>query len=440
MKRFFTIIALSVFLVCGLASCDTTTGEDQVVYSDAAYLSTLRLGTLKRTMHTTSPSGGDSTYTASVSLANMPMVIDHNGGRIYNARPLPVGTDLSAVNFSAIGASGLVAIKSIVSGIDTAFTTADTFDVRQPREVFVISTSGKTRHTYTLSLTVAQEAQDSLLWTAVPTGTSFNGLDAPRLVAVGDTLHLFGLRGSVAQHYTSTDGALWHTATATGLSPTALPAIVGQGATLWTVEAGLLSRSVDGGRTWERVNTSFEPQSLLGVSSAKVYVQATDHKVYALTTGDAELVAVTEAEGLPTAQNNSVLLPVAGGMAQQLVAVGRNADGQVVAYTKYENLPGNTSAFYPLKNDGSKAKALPLWGSLHVASSGRTLLAVGLAQGMPQMYYSHDAGLTWQEGATYRLPQDHVATSGVAFTSDAKGRLWLISTTLSQVWYADRGQ
>lgn len=441
MKRILSLITLAAVVVAGLNSCgSTTTGEDEVQRSDAAYLSTLKLGVLKRTLHTTSSTGDDSSYMASISLINMPMVIDHNAGLLYNARPLPVGTDLSRVNFSAIAGSGLVGIKSIVSGIDTAFTPKDTFDLRQPREVFVVSTSGKARHTYRLSLTVAETATDSVVWAAVPMQTDLQALTQPRLVAVGDTLHLFGQEVGGLAHYTSTTGEAWLRQSLTGLTPAALPTIMAQGDTLWAAEAGALSRSTDAGRTWQNVSTTFVPAALLGTSSAGAYVAANDQRVYVVNGTAATTVAVEQPRRLPLTQNNSAILTAQSATtAPRLIVVGRNAMGDMVTFTKQEGLLGASATLYPLISDFSNGYSLPQWTNLHLAAQGRTLLAVGLESATPALAYSRDGGLTWQRGGAYILPQNMMPTAGIAFASATEGRLWLVSTTTNQVWRGQQG-
>ena len=97
MKHFTDSLILFLVACLCLSACS---GSDDVSYAGSSsdcYISAFTLGQLRRTVHTTSSTGQDSTYTISFSGSLYPMAIDQRQQTITNTEPLPMNTRLSAV-------------------------------------------------------------------------------------------------------------------------------------------------------------------------------------------------------------------------------------------------------------------------------------------------------------------------------------------------------
>ena len=89
--------------VCGvltamllLASCMKSKDNSASLYKDTA-ITSFSLGTMKRSVHTTSSTGADSVYKVNVAGSDYKFSIDQLNHRIFNVDSLPIGTDVSKV-------------------------------------------------------------------------------------------------------------------------------------------------------------------------------------------------------------------------------------------------------------------------------------------------------------------------------------------------------
>ena len=76
-----------------MTACDPSSDAEYIPSRDCL-ITSVTMGTLKRTLHTKGSQGQDSTYTVSVNGALYPIYIDQVENRIYNADSLPVGTNV----------------------------------------------------------------------------------------------------------------------------------------------------------------------------------------------------------------------------------------------------------------------------------------------------------------------------------------------------------
>ena len=159
---------LSALLLLALSSClKSNDDEEQVYYHDTA-LTSFKLGTLKRILHTTSSSGEDSTYSSTVLGAAYAFTIDQQKGLVYNVDSLPVGTDVSKVIFTASTKNS----GSLVLNLRTkdgqrdslkVYSTTDSIDFTNPVEFRVYNQSGTTYRKYSRGSGAQAERQHFLL-------------------------------------------------------------------------------------------------------------------------------------------------------------------------------------------------------------------------------------------------------------------------------------
>ena len=163
---------LSALLLLALSSClKSNDDEEQVYYHDTA-LTSFKLGTLKRILHTTSSSGEDSTYSSTVLGAAYAFTIDQQKGLVYNVDSLPVGTDVSKVIFTASTKNS----GSLVLNLRTkdgqrdslkVYSTTDSIDFTNPVEFRVYNQSGTTYRKYMVEVRAHKQNGNIFRWKQV---------------------------------------------------------------------------------------------------------------------------------------------------------------------------------------------------------------------------------------------------------------------------------
>ena len=165
MNKGFYLLVLSVLT---LSSCLNGDDEEQVYYYDTA-LTAFKLGSLSRTMHTTSSTGEDSTYTTTVAGSAFAFTIDQQKGLVYNVDSLPIGTDVSKVVFTATtkNSGSFVLNLRTKDGLRdslTVYSGTDSIDFTKPLECRVYNQSGTAYRKYMVDVRVHQQNGDDFHW------------------------------------------------------------------------------------------------------------------------------------------------------------------------------------------------------------------------------------------------------------------------------------
>ena len=166
MKRFLQAFCGLVVALSMLTSCLSSSDEDTTTYNDVV-ITSFKLGTLNRYLHTTSKSGADSVFKATYSASNFKMNIDQLNDTIYNADSLLVGTDVAHVVCTVTTKnSGIVFLKSMTSDSLTYFSSgSDSVDFTRPRVFRVYANDGSCFRDYKVSVTASQQTAGTFLWT-----------------------------------------------------------------------------------------------------------------------------------------------------------------------------------------------------------------------------------------------------------------------------------
>lgn len=160
--------ALLLAVVAGLSSC--LKGDDtEVVYYDDTAVTAFTLGTVTRTLHTTSSTGEDSTYTASVTGSRYAFSIDQQQGLIYNVDSLPVGCDVSHVLATITTKnSGTVILNPRTSdGTQDSlvlYSSTDSIDFSEPLELQVYNNARTAYRKYTVEVRVSRQESNVFAW------------------------------------------------------------------------------------------------------------------------------------------------------------------------------------------------------------------------------------------------------------------------------------
>jgi len=153
-----------------MTSCLNSEDKEIVYYNDTA-ITDFTLTTVNRYIHTTSKSGNDSVYKKTIS-DPVTFYIDHYNKKIWNADSLYADCDLSHVLASiSTKNSGMVAIKSLISDTLFTYSTTDSLDFSQPREIRIYAQDGTNYRAYQVTVNKHQMATDKLLWEQMPAGS-----------------------------------------------------------------------------------------------------------------------------------------------------------------------------------------------------------------------------------------------------------------------------
>ncbi|MBR0180290.1 MAG: hypothetical protein IJK09_01950 [Prevotella sp.] len=171
-KRYIFSLCLMLLSAISMTSCLKDNDSSDVTYYDDAAITAFTLTTVNT--YTTTTSSDGTTKTTKATLSTKPVfVIDHNNLQIYNPVGLPETCDLKHVVVSiSTKNSGQVGIKSLKSDSLYVYSSTDSIDFTQPRELKVFSQSGAFNRTYTVTFNTKQSTSASVTWTSVDAGSS----------------------------------------------------------------------------------------------------------------------------------------------------------------------------------------------------------------------------------------------------------------------------
>lgn len=463
MKRIilpFVILFSALFIMVSCLNTDDVT--DVVYYRDTA-ITSFTLGTLNRTVWTTSSKGEDSSYVAEITGSNYKFYIDQTKREIYNPDSLPKGTDIAHVLVTVTSKNGgIVVIKDTDSDSISYVRSTDSIDFTQPREFQVYSYDGMVHRTYKVSVNAHKEEPDSFNWRNTGTYQDFRTLTGMKAVTTGGRLLVFGCDGSSTAVYSSPlDGNTSWTKVNTGitLDAEAYKSIIVKDGQLYTLNGGQVVTSADAA-TWQTVGTA-QLTRLLGASRGKMYAIDTDGRMAMSedngTTWTADNIN-GDADMLPTENMTAACLPLeTDDNAEYIIICGnRNLtahpeDSVAMVWNKIEEYSTDSEQHSWTNCNDNNGYRLPRLSSLSMTAYNNVLLAIGgrgqgtsTATAFSHIYVSEDKGLTWHEKGMYYLPDDNDSddnetfTNGgsdvCAMTADGDNFLWIICGGTGEVW------
>ncbi len=443
MKTLVNIVCM-LLTMAGLTSCLGADEDDAVYYNDAA-ITSFSLGTLNRTMHTTSTAGEDSTYTTTVTGSDYTFCIDQTNRLIFNTDSLPLGTDAEKV-VCTIGTknSGVVVFKNVDSDTLKYYTSTDSLDFTQPREVRVYATDGQSYQAYTVKVNVHQQDGDVFGWTRLPDCSPLAVLTGMKALTLGKRVFVFGSDGETTKGFATDDGSGW-----TALSPDvnmlwtagAYRQTVANADSIYVLNGDVLLRTADGNR-WNEIGRTTAITQLVGASKKELYGMTADHRLMVSRDGGHEWQTETTDAGtslLPSEAVATVCYPMSMADSTDYVIMAGNspayADAAVVwrkiAEYGYHSEPGQWAY---VEVTGNRYR-LPQLDNLVLMPYDDGVLAVGTVNGnFTTVYQSRDNGITWKKNKYYQLP-DGFDTSVTRFAATSDGvNLWLFGGKNGEVW------
>ena len=367
-------IGLLLMTVAMMMSCLNSSDSDSTSYTDAA-ISSFSIGNLQRTIHTTSSTGADSTYTTTVSGALYDFEIDQTGCRIFNPDSLPMGTDVSRVlvSMSAYN-NGTILIKDVASDTLRFYNSTDSLDFTKPRIITALSNDGQGTRNYTVNINVYQEDPNAFVWKLMSNDWSPEKTDDAEDDLPPGIKCILG-RSTNEEYALSTDNRMM---------------VLNDGSTEW--EEDLLNDDASLLPT-EDVSLVCYPMALTpntdyvliaGNRDAKAYPQETIARVWRKTVDNDE-----------------------------------QAERGVWTY---------------MERPADALYQLPRMENLSLIYYDDSILAFGMP--FTDIYQSRDNGITWKVGETYQMPKDfdYVKTTSVKVVVDDDNYIWLYCSGSGQLW------
>lgn len=455
MRKFFSPLCVLIATAFLFSAC--LSSDEETTYSDTA-ITSFTLGTLNRYVHTTSSTGTDSVYKATLTGSYYNFYIDQNGRQIYNPDSLPIWTDNSRV-VCTIGTknAGIVVYKSFTSDSCAYYSSTDSIDISKPREFRVYSSDGKAYRKYTIHVNVHQELPDSFIWNKIAVNDIFANLSGMKAIELNGNILLFGSNGSETNIYSTaiSDGKQWTAVNSgTAFDADAYKNVITQKGTVFVKSNGNILKSANG-TEWNVITSNSEIKQLLGASTTELY--ATNSSNYILCSRDGGATwtkdSMDESSSLVPTKDISYCCTASNtnDSTDRITIIGNRSeteypsDSTSFIWNKIVEYSSNASAGvweYFGKADDNYVVYAPRLNNLNVVEYDSGLLAFGgdgigasTAKAFSHFYQSRDNGLTWKNNTKYYFPSDFIS-SKTAFTSvtDSNNNLWIICGNSGQVW------
>ena len=456
MKNRLMTLGLLLSVLTMLTACLGEDDTETVTYNDTA-ITAFSLGTLTRTMHTTSSTGEDSTYTASVKGSNYAFSIDQQRGLIYNTDSLPVGTNVKRVLCTISTKNSGTAILNVrtKNGLKDSLVTyssTDSLDFTNPMELRVYAYSGIAYRKYTITVNVHQQDGDEFCWTKVlDQEPNFAQTERMRMFSAGDKPYLFlkdngsTVMYDLKQHIMDVQQEYPSTATLS-LSASAFDNAVSNGSMLYVLEKEI--------RKLHCINAStHESQEGCDTTAVDRLIGASSKEIYALSKQGTLLVSTdncqswveesldNDAELLPEQNISCTVHTLRTNQNMERVELIGSVPGRAnaVVWMKVvdRDVPG--AGQWMLVSNGTatgNAHMLPASQAQSVLAYDNQDLAFGYNDegGLGDILLSSDGGINWMTDEAYVWPADAAGQGVIAAAVDNNNYLWMVLGGTGQVW------
>lgn len=421
--------------------------QEEEVGNDYCYISNVSLGSLKRTIYTTSTQGEDSTYTVTLDASTFPMSIDLKKRVIENIDSLPYGTRTNAVLVN-VTYRGIIAYRQDGDAEWFTYSSSDSINCSAPVEFVVFSTNGLGECHYTLKVNVHKQDGSRFEWNKQADCADLTQLQERKLAFCNGKLVMMGkdANGNVlCATRTTQSNSAWSVTTVSGMDNADINTLqaVGGSALLMNTSEGTLMNSNDG-INWTAMTETVAGLKLVGASTGCLYAIADGKLQSSNDNGATWNDEKTDSEGslLPDGQVNMIQCSQENGYTR-LVLMGNNAnltDQKTSVWSKAWN--GQTSESnaewmyynHTLENNALLSQMSPLFAYAYdkgiVAFGGAS--NDGQEKALSRMLYSPDFGVTWSN-AEYELPSElEGCQDAIASTIDGDNFIWIVAG--KQTW------
>lgn len=441
-KTYIYPILLILAAIMLLPSC--VVDNEEVTPDEYCYISSFRIGTLKRTIYTVNEEGEDSAYTVTFSGDLYPMSIDQRTLTIENRDSLPYGTRVKAA-LATIDYNGVLVYKEAEDEEWRSYSASDSIDFSAPVEFAVYSSSGNSKRTYKVKLNVHKQDGKRFVWNSLAESNEIEALTERKLIANNDNLIMMGktAMGAVVCATRPTDmTSNWTVSATTGAGMADVSSLQTDlnGLMMMSTTTGAILQS-ENGIDWLPITDVKDGRKLVGYGYGYLFA-ITNGKLESSYNQGADWADENlddEETRLPDS-NCTLIQCLQSNGYQRLVLAGNNAsatDKNVEVWSKawiepisYE--PDVKWMYYPHTADNKFL--CPQMDPLFILPYNNGIIAFGGAsrdgksKAFESMLYSPDYGLTWKEDSELMLPsQLKGCTDLAAATVDHDNFIWIVA-------------
>lgn len=455
MKLYFRFFGWLVALLVLCTSCMNSSDNTITTYSDAA-ITSFSVGTLNRTMHTTSSTGEDSVYTTTVDCSGYAFSIDQLKHEIFNVDSLPVGIDATRVLCTlATYNSGTAIVKGRTDDeSDVYFSSSDSLDLSVKRIIRVYSSDGTAYNDYTVTLNVHQQDPDEFQWHNGGAYSEWASLTSVKCFFVDhDHLYVAGLDGNATKVFRWYKNAADEPAVEAVSQTFSADALNNMAATadgLLVLSDGVLYQvkgaddcTVVEGASLSRLLGALH-YAVLGVSQDQQLVRwDTRETEWTADEGDAiEYLPTENVATLTYVKTSSSNQTTASEVEYVMLAGNRSAtaypdDRGTVVWGRTADISDLVNPYYGewtyMAWDSNNYLYLPKIDHLSLVAYDNKVLAFGLKGGENVVYESSDGGIFWRTGSI-ELPADVASGQPIAASSLLNGILVLVEEGTGRLW------
>ena len=425
-----------------LSSCLKSDDDNNSTLSSDAAITNLSLGTLNRYIHTTSSTGKDSVYKTTFDGSEYKFSIDQEHHRIFNTDSLPTYTDVKHVlcTVSALN-NGVVLLKSEISDTLFYFSSTDSLDFSNPRELHVMSSDGSAEQIYSLQVNVHQEEGETFVWSQHSKSNEIAALDNMKAVFLKDALYVYGVQAGKTVGYVTKDGETW-TSLEEIDDAEAYQNMLVFGDAIYMIADGSLQKTNDG-KTWEVIKNSVDVKQLIATSYTELYALNADNKI--MVSSDEGKTWVEDeldedASWLPVQETAYVCVPLRmTDYADYILLAGTSPAVSSISavwrkIVEYD-LQGLVDKWVYMERVDDNLLALPQLHHLQLMAYDDGVLAFGVKDGsFSSIYQTRDNGINWKKNSKYQLPKKFEGDVNSFAAATDGNEIWLLSGGTGEVW------
>ena len=434
-RQIYALVLTAVIAV--FASCASSSSSEDYTLSSNCAITTVTMGTMKRTVYSTTTAGADTSYQVAIAGSSFPMYIDQLNAEIYNPDSLPINTDITKVTLSITG-DGTICYR-LPGGNDTLFNAKDSLDFTEPRLFTCYSSDGYQSRTYRIKVNVHNSYSEDFSWVTAASGIDKLGaITEQRLFVENGELTLFAVKGgqAVVLKAAAETPADWEESALEAFTCDFHPAAVqSMGSAFYYVDGGTVMQSADG-KEWTAILTDSPVEQLVATDGIVLYGIG-DGKIMMSADGTAweQDDASSDMALLPSENVAAVCAPMKFNDNFRFVLLGGLKDSQPAVWKKTVDTTGaNTEPWTWFPQEGSAQAVYPALAQPVMMSYDDKIIFMGIADGeVGNFFLSVDGGRTWAEQTgNYNHPKDIKADSFAA-AADEDNFIWIVCSPSGQV-------